>query len=77
MRHKGGLTNQFSFIKKFRSEVLDSANEIKNRSFSQQEIGFDDFLVAKVINGKETATEYGRHWVESIQDFYIYLSMKC
>ena len=52
---------QPSFIKKFRTEVKNMAKDIKQELFSPKEISFDDFLVAKVINGKETATEYGRH----------------
>ena len=49
-----------SFIKKFRTEVKNMATDIKQKLISPKEISFDDFLVAKVINGKETATEYGR-----------------
>ena len=51
---------QPSFIKKFRTEVKNMATNIKQKLFSHKNISFDDFLVAKVINGKETATEYGR-----------------
>ena len=51
---------QPSFIKKFRTEVKNMATDIKQKVFSSKRISFDDFLVAKVINGKETATEYGR-----------------
>ena len=51
---------QTSFIKKFRTEVKNMAKIIKQKLFSPKKISFDDFLVAKVINGKETATEFGR-----------------
>ena len=51
------------FVKNFRKQVKRIAKNIKGKKNSPgKQASFDDFLVAKVINGHETADEYGRHW---------------